>query len=504
MSPKRYTRRQYLAGAAATLLPPLPLGALAQTTRQSSRRHVALCLSLEPVSLDLGMTAAAAAGEVAHYNILQGLTKIEESGAISPLLAQDWQRSSDGRSYQFRLRSGVRFHDGQAFDSAAVRWSFERAAAPGSTNKARKALFDNISHLQTPDAQTLLLQLHHADPHLLFRLGESPAVISHPASAGQLADNPVGTGPYRLKQWQRGQALHLEAAPSYRSAAPLRMHSASFHFIPEAEKQIQTLQNGDVDVFFQLATSAIRSMQQDSRYHLLTGSSSGKGMLTLNQRHPPLSDVRVRRAITHAIDRQAFIRSVLDGRGQAIGSHFAPTDPGFLHLDSQYPYDPARARALLREAGVKLPLELDLAVPPAPYAQVGAPLLVEQLGQVGIHLRPRTLSWAEWLKTVFTGQFQTTLINHVEPLDYWIYTDPNYYFGYDSATFRDLAQRHASASLAREQQRLWGQMQRQLTQDAVNAWIFSPQVATVVRRGLRGKWMNYPVFAHDIAALWWE
>ena len=508
--PLPWTRRQYLAGAAAAAL--TPWGALAQTSQKPQRppnpsprdSHITLSLSLEPVSLDLGMTAAASAGEVAHYNILEGLTKVQENASVSPLLAQEWQRSNDGRSYRFQLRQGVRFQDGQAFDSAAVRFSFARAVAPGATNKSRKALFDNISSLQTPDAHSVVLELHHADPHLLFRLGESPAVITHPASAGQLADNPIGTGPYRLSQWRRGHSLQLQAAPSYRAAEQLRMRSASYLFTPEAQAQIQALQAGEVDVFFQLATGAIRTMQNDNRYHLLTGSSSGKGLLALNHRHAALGDVRVRRAISHAIDRQAFIRNVLDGRGHAIGSHFAPTDPGFLHLESIYPHDPARAQALLRETGLKLPLELTLTVPPAPYAQVGAPLLAEQLAQVGIQLRLHQVSWADWLKNAFTGQFETTLINHVEPLDYLIYTDPKYYFGYDSATFRDLAQRHATASLAREQQRLWGQIQRHLAQDAVNAWIFTPQIATVVRRGLRGKWMNYPIFAHDIAALWWD
>ena len=104
----------------------------------------------------------------------------------------------------------------------------------------------------------------------------------------------------------------------------------------------------------------------------------------------------------------------------------------------------------------------------------------------------------------FKGQFDMTLINHVEPLDYRIYTDPGYYFGYDSPAFRALAERHASATNARERQMLFSQMQRHLAQDAVNAWIFAPQIGTVVRKGLRGTWMNYPIFAHQIAAMWWE
>ena len=97
-----------------------------------------------------------------------------------------------------------------------------------------------------------------------------------------------------------------------------------------------------------------------------------------------------------------------------------------------------------------------------------------------------------------------TLINHVEPMDYFIYTDPQYYFGYDSADFRALVQRYAQAVQPRERQRLFGQLQRHLAQDAVNAWIFAPQIDVVRRKGLRGVWMDYPIFVHDVSAMSWN
>src|SRR5690606_39093113 len=137
------------------------------------------------------------------------------------------------------------------------------------------------------------------------------------------------------------------------------------------------------------------------------------------------NDVRVRRAITHAIDREGLLRRGFDGRGYPIGSHFAPTDPGYLHLENLYPYSPDRARALLAEAGVRTPLRLQCALPPTPYAVTGAPLLVQYLAEVGIVAEPVPMSWAQWLAGPFKGDFDMTLINHVEPLDYLIYTDPD-------------------------------------------------------------------------------
>ena len=159
---------------------------------------------------------------------------------------------------------------------------------------------------------------------------------------------------------------------------------------------------------------------------------------------------------------------------------------------------------LLKEAGVKLPLELTLSLPPTPYALTDRALLVDALAKVGIQVKSEYLTWPQWLSGPFKGQFDLTMINHVEPLDYPIYADPQYYFGYDSQAFRDLEARHSASSNARERQTLFADMQRHLANDAVNAWIFASQITAISRKGLKGWWMNYPIFVHDVAALRWE
>ena len=491
-----------LAILASLTLCVLGLAPLAQA--QTAPRGVSINISLEPDSLDPTMSSGASVAQVVHTTVLEGLMKIEENGATTPLLAESWSKDPDGKAYTFRLRKGVYFHDGAPFDASAVRFSFERAKAPGSTNKARKALFDNIVRIDTPDPRTVVLVLAHPDVNLLFRLGESGAVILHPDSAAQAATWPVGTGPYRFEQWARGRHITLVKADSYREPKKVRIAQATFRFIHDPVAQAAAVQAGEIDIFFNFATHNVRRFQGDSRYHVLVGSSSGKGMLALNHRRKPLDDVRVRRAISHAIDREAFIRDVLEGRGKAIGSHFTPTDAGYVHLAGTYPYDPERARALLKEAGVKTPLQLTLSLPPTPYARMGGTVVAADLAKVGIEVRMDLLEWGQWLSGPFKGQFDLTLINHVEPLDYQIYTDPQYYFGYDSPAFRSLVERHATSSNARERQMLFVDIQRHLANDAANAWIFAPQVGTVARKGLRGVWMNYPIFVHDIGAMRWE
>lgn len=465
-------------------------------------RSLVICLSLRPESLDPTSVAAAAVGEVVHGNVLEGLTRIEENGRAAPLLALDWDVSDDQLRYRFRLRPGVRFHDGAPLDAAVVAYSLERAKSLGHANKLAGTLA-NIQAIGTPDARTVELVLRHADPFLPFRLGESPAVILHPGSAGRAAQAPVGTGPYRLTRLPDGD-IDLRRWDGFRDPEAIRIDAAAFRFIPDPEQQIQAVLDRRVDLLFRAATTSIDRFDASSDYEVLAGSSSGKGMVAINHRRAPLGDVRVRRALTHAIDREAFIREVLHGRGRAIGSHFVPTDPDYVNLTAVHPYDPDRARALLKEAGVRTPLKLDLTLPPTPYALAGGPVIARDLQAVGIQARLVRVSWSEWLSGVFHGRFDLSLILHVEPLDYDIYTRPDYYFGYDSPAFRALVEQHAASTNPRVQSRLFRQIQRHLADDAVNAWIFSPEIISVVRKGLNGVPMDYPIFAHDVGAMYWE
>ena len=498
------TRRNALRNAASLGCWTLAGLFAAPALAQERRAGVVISLSLEPDSLDPTASAAASVGEVVHYNVFENLLRIDESGVLSEQLAHAWSQDAAGKRYTFQLRKDVVFHDGARMDAQAVRFSLERGRTAQSTNKAKKALFDNIASVETPDPYTVVLTLHHADARTLFRLGESTAVILHPDSAAQAATAPVGTGPYQFVQWKKGWGVTLVKSPRYRHAAQVKLEHATFRFITDPPTQAAAVQSGDVDVFFNIATNNWMRFRGDPRYQVLVGASSGKGMLAINNRRKPLNDVRVRQAITHAIDREAFIKDVLHGQGSAIGSHFSPTQAGYVHLTGVYPFDPPRARALLKAAGVQSPLKLSLTLPPTPYARDGGPVVAAALAKVGIEVRLEPVDWAQWLGRTFKGQFDLTLINHVEPLDYAIYTDPDYYFGYDSAVFRALAARHDAAPSARARSVLFAQMQRHLVADAVNAWIFAPQLSTVARKGLKGLWMNYPIFAHDVAAMYWE
>ncbi|MDP1646934.1 MAG: ABC transporter substrate-binding protein [Rubrivivax sp.] len=490
-----------------TLLAGTPLAAaMPAAWAQSRRDSVVLGMVLEPApGLDPTSASAATIGEIVHYNILEGLTKVAMDGAVTPLLAESWGHTPDGKTYTFRLKKGIKFSDGSDFDASTVKFSFDRAKAPGSTNKAKKAVFDNISSVVVHDPHTVILVLNNAEAMLPFRLGENTAVILHPNTAAQAATKPVGTGPYVLESWNKGSSITLTRWDGHRDAAKVPLRRVTFRFINDPSAQVAALLAGDIDGIPHFgALQALKQFRADRRFTVEVGSTAGKGIVAINNRRKPFDDVRVRRAITHAIDRQAFIDGAQEGLGRPIGSHFAPTDLGYLDLTKVTPHDPEKARALLREAGITTPLNVTLTLPPPQYARKGGEIVAAQLAKVGINAKIESVEWAQWLAGPFKGNFDLTIINHVEPLDYaTAYADPNYYFGYDSAKFRGLVAALAATSDQREKTRLWREIQRQLADDAVNAFVWNPAQVAVFRRGLRGLWNSSPIFANDMAAVSW-
>jgi peptide/nickel transport system substrate-binding protein len=463
-----------------TLLAGVPLaGALPEALAQSRKDSAVIAMVLEPPGLDPTTAPSAAIGEIVHYNVLEGLTKIQMDGAVTPLLSETWGHTPDGKTYTFRLRKGVKFSDGSALTAETVKFSFERAKAPGSTNKAKKAVFDNISSVVVHDEHTVILVLDKADSTLPFRLGENTAVILHPNSAATAATKPVGTGPYRFENWAKGSAVTLVKWDGHRDAAKVKLKKVTFRFINDPAAQVAALLAGDIDGMPRFgALPSLKQFQADKRFTVEVGSTAGKGLLAINNRKAPLNDVRVRRAITHAIDRKAFIDGAQEGLGRPIGSHFAP---------------------------INGPLNLTLTLPPPAYARKGGEIIAAQLAKVGINAKIENVEWAQWLSGPFKGNFDLTIINHVEPLDYaTAYADPGYYFGYDSARFRGLVATLAATSNGQEKGRLWREIQRQLAEDAVNAWIWNPAQVAVFRKGLKGLWNSSPIFANDMAAVSWS
>ena len=496
------TRRRLLACAAAATLPTLlPLPAPAQGNAR--KNSLTLGMALEPPVLDPTASAAAAIGEIVHYNLFETLVKITPQGTIAPLLAQRWDIAPDGKTFTFHLRQDAQFHNGVPLTADSVKFSFERAASSASTNKD-KALFAQLT-VTAPERFTVVITSDHGNSDLLFALGQATAIIVEPGSAATNATAPVGTGPYRIQQWQKGSRLTLLAWPQWREAGRIGLQRVTFRFIPDAAAQATALLAGDVDAFPRIGVRSIAQFQHDPRFQVIISGSRAKTIVSINNGHTPLNDVRVRRALAAAIDRQAIITGAADGFGVPIGSHYTPGAPGYIDTTGINPFDPQKARQLLQEAGVTLPLKLQMTLPPTPYARQGGEIIAAQLAQVGVQVQLINVEWAQWLSQTYGAkQYDLTLISHVEPLDLGNYAKPDYYWNYRSSAFDQLYERIQSTTDPEKRNQYLADAQRLLAQDCVNIFLYQPQWVTIAKASLRGLWGGMPIAVNDLGSLAWE
>jgi ABC-type dipeptide/oligopeptide/nickel transport system permease component/ABC-type transport system substrate-binding protein len=500
----RPTLARRLASWTAPLLAALCLGALfvavaTAAPQPAARARLVLGLPLEPPNLDPTSGAAAAVDEVVYGNVFEGLTRLTQNGTVAPALAESWEISPDGLTYVFHLRRGVLFHDGSAFDASDVKFSLDRIVAETSAN-AQKALFEPIRRVEVIDPVTVRVTLAHPVSVLPTLLAWGDAVMVAPESAATNASRPIGTGPFRLFNWRRGNSLELRRNPTYWGPAP-RLQSVEFRFISDPTAAFSAMSAGDIDAFPNYpAPENVAQFQRDPRFRVVIGASEGKVILGINNRNPPLNDVRVRRAISYAINRSALIEGAMFGFGQPIGSHYSRQAPGYVDLTGLYPHDIARARGLLSEAGYPDGIDLTLRLPPRPYARRGGEVIAAQLAEAGIRVKIENLEWAQWLDQVFKRhQFDLTIVEHVEPMDYDIYARDDYYFGYRSAAFSTLIRQLDEATDDATRERLQGEVQRRIAEDAVNGFLLQSSRIGIWKADLQGLWINAPIAANVVS-----
>ena len=237
----------------------------------------------------------------------------------------------------------------------------------------------------------------------------------------------------------------------------------------------------------------------------MVGNTEGETILAMNNGRKPWDDVRVRRAVSMAVDRKSVIDGAMYGLAKPIGSHFPPQDAGYVDLTGKYPFDVAKAQALLKEAGVAPGTKLRLVLPPPEYARKSGEIIASQLKKVGLEAEIVPMEWAQWLSDVFKGKnFDMTIISHVEPLDLDIYARDDYYFDYKSPAYKALYAEIAATTDTAKRIELYGKAQQMLAEDAVNVWLYVLPKFGVWNAKLKGLWENMPIPVNDVTQASWD
>lgn len=494
------TRRDLLAGAgAAALATQFPLPAFAQ-----AKDSVVIGMTLEPPTLDPTSGAAQAIREVVLQNIFEGLVAMDRTGKIVPALAESWTVSADGLTYTFKLRPNARFHDGTPFSARDVKFSFERAVAPDSTN-AQRWIFTPIAGIEAPDPVTVTITLKQPTANFVYGLAWGDAIIVSPATAADNKTRPVGTGPFKFARWNRGDRLEFERNAEYWGPKPA-LARAVFRFIGDPQAQVAALRAGDIDAFTNLsAPEAIPQLKADPKLKVTLGKTEGETILAINNAKAPFSDVRVRQAISHVLDRKTIALGVYGFDLDYIGSHFSPLHPAYVDLTGTYPVDIAKAKSLLAAAGFPNGFSCTLRLPPPAYARRGGEIIAALLAQIGINASIEPLEFPQWLERVFRGKdFDLTVIAHTEPLDIGNYARDDYYFQYKNPEFKALMAKIDVTIDEAERNKLYGDAQRMLARDAVNGFLFILPKLTVTKADLEGMWTDWPLPLTPLAEVRWR
>ena len=456
--------RRRLLGASATLAS-LPL--LGESAWAQAKDRLVIGMSLEPPVLDPTKNAAAAIREVTTPGIYESLGRIDRTGAIGPGLAESWSISEDGKEYVFKLRQGVKFHDGEPLDASVVKFSLDRLFAPDSTVPA-KSLYTDIEKVEVVDPSTIKITLKSPNSFLLYSLSLGDAGIMHPKTAATNDKHPIGTGPFMFKERKEGDSITLVRSPTYRDP------------------------------------NAIKRLRKDPRFVVVVGTTEGEVILATNNGKKPFDNPKVRQAIASAINRDELI-SAESGFGVPIGSHFAPHNKAYVDLTKTYPFDIAKAKALLAEAGYPNGFEASLKLPPVGYAQRAGEVIANQLGKIGIKVAITQLQWPQWLSEVFKERnYDLTIVAHTEANDLDRYARDGYYWAYDSPEFKAKWREVVAATDFAKRDELLKEAQRIIAKDAVNGFLWQLAKIGVWRKDLVGMWENSPTPQVDLMGVHWK
>ena len=236
----------------------------------AANTSITIVMPLEPPNLDPTGGAAAAIDEVVYANIYEGLTRYAPDGSVRPALAHSWDISEDGLVYTFRLREGVTFHDGTAFDANDVKFSLDRARAEDSTN-AQKALFAGIADVEVVDPLTVRVTLSNPNGTFTTNMAWGDAVIVAEESIDSAATAPVGTGPFKFVEWRKGDSVEVARNADY-WGEPVALEKAVFKFIAEPTAQLAALMAGDVDAIPNFAApEAVGQFEANPSFNVILG-----------------------------------------------------------------------------------------------------------------------------------------------------------------------------------------------------------------------------------------
>ncbi|MGO1487023.1 MAG: ABC transporter substrate-binding protein [Arachnia sp.] len=429
--------------------------------------------TLEPEGLDPATVNGAGTPFVLLYNVYETLVRIDGEGEIRPLLARDYELSADRLVYTFAIDPAAEFAGGGKVTAEAAKESLERSRSGEGVTDQISSKLATVESIEAVNEETLQVTLTEPSNEWLFNMAGPSGIIYDPAGLDTIADAPAGSGPFAFDERSTGQFVKLVDNANY-WGTNTRVDEVYFRYYADPNAMNTAMLSGQLDVISNLTVpQSIDQFSDTERFIVGEGTTDGEVVLGFNHDNEALASLEVRQAINHAIDREALVDAVWGGQGTLIGSMVVPTDPWYEDLSDTYPFDQDRAKELLAEAGYDSGLNLRMRVTTdVPYAQPAARFIAAQLAEVGIELEVDEIDFAQWLNEVYgQGDYDMTIIAHVEPRDIVNFADPQYYWHYENPEFAELIAA-ADVAPATDQVAMMQEAARMLADDAAADWLF--------------------------------
>ncbi|CAM3082697.1 ABC transporter substrate-binding protein [Paenibacillus sediminis] len=359
------------------------------------------------------------------HQIFDSLLEYKEGTTeVEPALAESWEVSADGLKYTFKLRQGVKFHDGTDFNADAVVFNFNRWSDPKSPYKFEGDSFDYYDSMFGPDGARVIKEVKAVDANTVeFTLNQPQAPflqniamtcfgIASPKAIQDKKENfknePVGTGPFVFKEWKRNDSITLEKNPNYWKQGLPKLNKVIVRSIPDNSARFNALQNGEIDVMEDLNPDDLKTLEGNSALQKITRPPFNVAYLGFNLKKKPFDNVKVRQALNYAVNKQGIIDAFFGGQATPAVNPMPPSLWGYNDSVKDYEYDLDKAKSLLAEAGYPNGFEITFYAMPVsrPYMPDGkkvAEAIQADFEKIGVKVKIESPDWATYLDDTKVG-----------------------------------------------------------------------------------------------------
>ncbi len=471
----------------------------------SSKITVGIAQDLED-SLDPHKAEAAATREIL-FNVFEGLYKPNSNGELIPAVAESYTLSEDGLVYTFTLRDNVLFHSGETVTAKDVIASIESCAGTDGETPLIPA-FSNIASIEETAADTVEITLAERDPDFISYIASVKAAIM-PEGQTDADTNPIGTGPYKYVSRSVQENIKMEKFDEYWGEKAY-IENVTFKVCADTDSLVMNLNGGSVDMMAHLPVAQAQQLSDD--FNVLEGTMNLVQAVYLNHDYEPFKDERVRKALCYAVDRNAILDLVSDGKGEILGSSMFPNFGKYYmpELSETYSYDPEKAKELLSEAGYSEGELSFTIIAPSNYPQHvdTAVIIADQLSEIGVQAEIKQVEWNTWLSSVYSDrQFEATVVGvdasnltATAMLSRFNSTADNNFINYSNADYDSAYNSALAETDDAKQTALYKECLTILSEDAANVYVQDLAEMVAVRKGYEG-YEFYPLYVQDISKI---